>query len=267
MTIVVNITIFILKDAFHIPNSAVNVIGISELSKNIGDFKSKGTRINSSGQDSILTWNNKQYSRSFVHSDSCLPEMSVNDGYSKFYRFCNLIDRIQPVDRQCYHNEYRRRKDVLKPISPNDILDTVPYEIGEEITFKNKDHVEKGIIEEIGILDYSNTPTFTIKFRDDRKESAHPDQISADGETDAADIPISPDEFLNNAKYLNEDHLQKLQNPLPLTDLEVEWKKIHDRHGHLPFAEIDKLASCGVFPKKFEVLRGTSILCPSCIFG
>ena len=43
---------FILKDAYHIPNSAVNVIGVSELSKNLGDFEEKGTRI-----DSLLGFN------------------------------------------------------------------------------------------------------------------------------------------------------------------------------------------------------------------
>ena len=213
---------FVLKDAFHIPDSAVNVIGISELSKNIGDFKSKGTRIDSSGQDSILTWDNKQFMRSFIHSESCLPEMPINDGYSKFHRLCNLIDKIHPVDRQCYHNDFRRRRDAVRPIPPKEVLQSCPYDVGEEVLYKNKDHVEKGIIEGIKLLDYSNTPEITVKFRDTRKATAHPDQISTSEETDAADIPISPQEFLENAIHLSEDDLQKLKNPNQLTDLEIK---------------------------------------------
>ena len=258
---------FILKNVFHIPDSAVNVIGISDLSKNIGDFDSRGTRIDSSGQDSILTWNNKQFVQSFAHSDSCLPEMTVNDGYSNFYRFCNFADKVYPIDRQCYHNKYRRRRDIVQPISPTEILQSVPYDVGEEVIFKNNDHVEKGIIEEIKLLDYSNTPSLTVKFNDSRKAEAHPDQITSEEENDVANIPVSPQEFLQNAKYLNEEHLKQLQNPKQLSEMEIEWKRLHDCHGHLAFSDMDKLTAHGVFPKRFGAMKGKTILCPSCIFG
>ena len=50
--------------------------------------------------------------------------------------------------------------------------------------YKNKDHVEKGIIENISLLDYSNIPSVTVKFHDTRKVHAHPDQISTLEEND-----------------------------------------------------------------------------------
>ena len=258
---------FILKDAFHIPNSAVNVIGISELSKNVGDFKEKGTRIDSSGSDSILRWNNKKFVRSFIHPDSCLPEMPVNDGFSKFHNLCNFVDKIQPVDRQCYHNEVRRRRDVLRPISPDEVLRSCPYDVGEAVIFKDSHHFEKGVIEDIKVLDYSNTPVFDIKLKNGRKEIAQSDQITTEDETDLSDIPVTHHEFLENARYLSEEDLKKIEHPLPLSPIEVEWKRLHDRHGHISFTEMDKLVECGIFPTKFECMKGKSILCPSCIFG
>lgn len=118
--------------------------------------------------------------------------MPVNDGFSRFHRLCNFIEKVHPVDRQCYHNEHRRRREIIKPISPDEILQFVPYDVGEEVLYKNKDHIEKGIIEDISLLDYSNTPSLTVKFHDSRKVQAHPDQISTSEENDVADIPISP---------------------------------------------------------------------------
>ena len=61
--------------------------------------------------------------------------------------------------------------------------------------------------------------------------------------------------------------LALLAKPLPLNKLEVEWEKIHDKFGHLPFAELDKLVKHGVLPSKFKSLAGKQILYTSCIFG
>ena len=117
------------------------------------------------------------------------------------------------------------------------------------------------------MLDYSNTPSLTVKFNDSRKAEAHPDQITSEEENDVANIPVSPQEFLQNATYLNEEHLKQLQNPKQLSEMEIEWKRLHDRHGHLAFSEMDKLAAHGGFSKRFEAMKGKTILCPSCIFG
>ena len=45
---------FILKEVFHIPDSPMNILGISSFSTIVGDYQNKGERINSSGQDSIF---------------------------------------------------------------------------------------------------------------------------------------------------------------------------------------------------------------------
>ena len=40
---------FVVNNVYHIPDSPVNILGLSAFSKCIGDHESKGTRINSSG--------------------------------------------------------------------------------------------------------------------------------------------------------------------------------------------------------------------------
>ena len=81
---------------FYIPDSPGNILGISAFSKCIGDYESRGTRINLLWQDLVFSWNNGQYTRPFSHCNSNMPILSVNDGYTKFHRFCNFIDRINP---------------------------------------------------------------------------------------------------------------------------------------------------------------------------
>ena len=94
---------FTLKEVFHIPDSPVNILGISTFSKIIGDYESKGTRIILSGQDSVLTWDHGKYQRTFQHSDANMPALPVNNGFSKFSKFCNFVDRINPIKAECYH--------------------------------------------------------------------------------------------------------------------------------------------------------------------
>ena len=130
---------FLIPQVFHIPDSPVNILGVGAFSKAIGDYNIKGTRINSSGQDSIFSWDEGKYSKTFRHSESDMPEMPVNDGFAAFHRFCNFIDAICPISQQCYHTKSTHTS---KSIGAN-------YECGEEITYKNADHVERGIIESI----------------------------------------------------------------------------------------------------------------------
>ena len=67
-----------LKKVFHIPYSLVNILGVSVFLKAIGDFDMKGTRINSSGQDSVFSWDNEKYSKTYTHSELHMSEMTMD---------------------------------------------------------------------------------------------------------------------------------------------------------------------------------------------
>ena len=85
---------FALAGALHIPFSPVNILGICAFSRIIEDYAERGSRIYSSGQESIFSLNHGKFQRSFPHSDAGLPELTVNDGYFKFHWFCNFVERI-----------------------------------------------------------------------------------------------------------------------------------------------------------------------------
>ena len=72
---------------------------------------------------------------------------------------------------------------------------------------------------------------------------------------------------MQHAQCLTEDDIKLIQHPLLLSSLDREWKREHDRLGHIPFADMDRLVKGGMLNKKFGALRGKKILCPSCMFG
>ena len=182
--------------------------------------------------------------------------MAVNDGYSNFYLFCYFIDNIQPIDTQCYHTAHplRQSQQLIYPASDLPSRED-PYSIGGEVLYKDDDHIEHGIIKRVS-LGPDKLTMYEIKFKDNHTATATPSQLTAPDETEMAEIPTSPEDFIHNAKFLDATELALLVKPLPLNNLEVEWEKIHDKFGHLPFAELDKLVKHGVLPSKFKSLAG-----------
>ena len=89
-----------LAGALYKPSSPVNILGVYAFSWIIEDYEERDTRIDSSGQKSISSWNHGKFKRPFLHSDTRLPELPVNDGYSKFHRFCIFIERVHPIKQQ-----------------------------------------------------------------------------------------------------------------------------------------------------------------------
>ena len=105
--------------------------------------------------------------------------------------------------------------------------------------FKNTDHLEAGVIENIVNDNKKNTAIFHIKFKGDQQLEARMDQISAPDKTDIRKIPISPQDFLAALKHLSVEDIKKIQSPKILSPLQIKWKKLHDHHGHTSFAEMD----------------------------
>ena len=133
--------------------------------------------------------------------------------------------------------------------------------------YKNKDHIEKGVIEKIVHDDYSNETKYDIKFRDDRKILAYEDNILASDESDVSILPNDVKDFLKNAKCLTAEEISMIRSPPVLNELQKEWKILHDQYDHLLFAMMDKLVTNNILPNKFKVLKGKQIICPSCMFG
>ena len=187
-----------------------------------------------------------------------MPELPVNDGYSKFHKLCNFLDTYQPIHQQCHH-VHSKQIDDYEQISP--------YAVGEEILYKNNHHVEKGIVKDVKYDHLKSQIMVHIKFSGNRKVKAHPDQIMSKEETDVATIPYTATEYLEQTKCLNAEELSMFRNPEKLSDLQKEWMLLHDQYGHLTSAEMSKLVDFGVFPRKLKKLKDKKIIYPSYIFG
>ena len=60
-----------------------------------------------------------------------MPELPVNDGYSRFHRMCNFLDKFQPIYEQCY-NVNSAQRDKYKQV--------VPYAIGDRERSSREHH-------------------------------------------------------------------------------------------------------------------------------
>ena len=80
-----------------------------------------------------------------------MPEMTVNDGYVTFHCFCNFIQKINPcTETQCFHS--------YDPPKGKTSIE-VSYKCGEEVLYKNADHVGKGVIKKI---DFDKTKKYFL---------------------------------------------------------------------------------------------------------
>ena len=144
----------------------------------------------------------------------------------------------------------------------------VPYNIGEKIIYKNNDHIEKGVIEDIAINSNQSKFLVHVKFSGNRKVTANLDQIISQDESDVATIPFtSPAEYMEQVKCLNEEELQVLKYSDKMSELQKKWMMLQDQYGHLSTTEMERLLDLGVFLKKYKKLLYKNIISLSCILG
>ena len=70
--------------------------------------------------------------------------------------------------------------------------------------------------------------------------------ILAKDEDDVASNTIQPSELLEHAKFLSVDDIYLIKQPVPLSKVEREWMREHDRLGHI---YMDKLVRGGMLNK------------------
>jgi len=122
-----------------------------------------------------------------------MPELAVNGGFSEYHRFCNFVDKMQPIQKQCYHVNSTKNK-----------VDQQLYNVGEEVLYKNNDHIETGVIGNVTLSkEQNNRKQYHITFRDNRQILAHFDNIQAKDETDVATVPIENKDYAEEIKFLN----------------------------------------------------------------
>ena len=123
------------------------------------------------------------------------------------------------------------------------------------------------MIEKIVLNDTTSKVNYDIKFRDDRKITANEDNILSKDETDVSILPNDAKDCVHTARCLTAEEIKTIKEPPVLSNLEQEWKSIHNQYGHLPFTSIDKLVTNNILPSKFKVLQGKKFMCPSFMLG
>lgn len=79
-----------LKDVLFFKDSPVKIISPSKLATEWGPtIDHEGTSITTKYLYSYFTWKFGEFSRTIQHPYHCLPELSVNEGFSSFKQFCN----------------------------------------------------------------------------------------------------------------------------------------------------------------------------------
>ena len=97
------------------------------------------------------------------------------------------------------------------------------YDCGEEVIYKNTDHIEKGVIEKVDIDKKTKDFIYDIEFRDDRKITTSRDHVMAVDETDVSILPSEAKDFIYNAKCLTREEIQQIKNPKQPSNLQREW--------------------------------------------
>ena len=162
----------ILKDVLYFPDSPVNVLSVTAFAAQLDD--DHGTWIKTSRHQSVFTWDNEKFSKTLVHPASNLPQMTINNGYSVFTSFYNVLEKAKVIPRVC--------KSVLLVGGPSNnnemdltIPNSVPAMSSEEKSIKDQyitvqqlslirdGHCETIILESVDLDMDGMVPYFTVK--------------------------------------------------------------------------------------------------------
>ena len=252
----------VIKDALYVPAMPFRLMAVNQYAKQIeGKPGSEGTGIFSFGWHSKFKWKKQQFCKTIPHRENIdIPVMIVNNGnktYSHFHKsFMSLYD-CEPNFAASFHSV--TSSDPLVPILPDS--DRQDYETEPEYTkfvFDLSDNKEIPII-------LSSPPT-----QEDTTLFSDTDHLSSSLTcAPAANVPIHKQAktYENLQSITATFSLQDFANATfsTLTSDQKELLSWHNRLGHLPFSDLQHLASTGAIPKRLQHVDHPK--CVSCIFG
>ena len=238
----------ILKDALYFPTSPVNIISCTALAEQLND--ENGTTIKTFWKHSIFEWDHGKNQRTIIHSESKLPVIEINEGFSVFTTFSEVFD-----------------KQMNQNVNIKQINST--FKIGDQVCYSKDGHTEIGTLDRIEMSENDLVPYFRISFGGTREIKTTKEFVFHVDEPDLATIPVSPAQLQKFAKFLTIEALEQLMSPIPIDSLLHEFMIYHHKLNHLPYQQMFILADKGVLPKKFRKIKSylKKPLCPSCLFG
>lgn len=277
-------------DTYFIPQSPKILISPVQWSEQINDEDEEGKNIQSFRTYSRLRWRSK-FTKTFDHPPhSRLPDMLVNEGYSKFSNFARRVSlfvrskddgsthsfRVAPREgtRKEYELDLQTDGDENSPlINTNDHW---------EATFSPKDFTKMLQNNDCKIVHvqkvhppcaYNNhIPHYDVNlvgsdqtYENISEDHLHPfDSVDPASIENAEDI-IYMDEInkcfdendLPSDEYKNSDHMDALQQEL------MDW---HYKLNHTSFSTLIEYANLGLIPRRLRNVTQLP-LCDSCLYG
>ena len=291
------------EDVLYFPQSPVNILSVTCFAEQLKDLRR--TRISTGGMDSIFTWDQNKYRRTIVHPESGLPELPVNEGYTRFHSFCSLLSKYFPTPRFAFCSAftsvpqsigidlvtddeggaanreggeanheggqiYDSPNEPVDASPPNTSGTTVDFAIGSVLQLNMH---ELNLSTPVKLVDIDakpdGTPIYVVKDTKGNKYRVAREHLQHFNTPDIAKIPTTPDDLCAVAPYLSKDQLVELYkcvaNPSSLTPVQEEFLSWHNRLGHMPFAQMKRLADRGALPRRFAKVSCPK--CASCLFG
>ena len=195
----------------------------------------------------------RKYVKTIVHSDSHLPEMIINEGFSNFKTFCNYFTTNSSTTNKSFTTSSTKMSS--------------QYEIGMEIQYIKDDHTELATI--TSITTNNNSPTiYTLRLASTEQiVETTQDFMKSLEEQELTQFPSTTSDIKEIISQLSKDDLLQLLN-FQHSTLQQEFLTLHEHLNHLSFKDMFQLIEHGKLPEKFKNLKyKTNMICPSCIFG
>ena len=249
---------------FFFPDSPVNILSVTKFADQLND--DEGTGIDTKRNHSVLYWNKKQFQRTVRHPASNLPEMPLNEGWSRFSLFSKLIGQKVCLEKQhCHcHANLVEDDDNDSPISKSIDLSDDIFHVGETLLYLKEGRTTYARIEKI-TLGPDSVLRFKVKTSSGDEIETTKEFLRDPKSPDIGWIPTSVPETKNVTADIPDEVLKKISNPVKLNPLEEELLALHERLWHLPFSVMFRMVKMGLLPKKFCKLKNKTPPCVSCL--
>ena len=266
----------ILKGALFASDSPVNIISVTALAEQLDD--NNGTWIQTSRYTSIFKWDFGKFSKTIVHPTSRLPQLQVNDRFSKLTPFYTFLENAGAVSRThdaiflcgaVFDNEDPTIlvHPPLNSFKESEKQSESSYEIGQQLKFTRDGHCEKVTLDSVDVDMDTMVPSYNIKLKNGIITSVTKEYLSDIDSGIFSYIPSTCEKIKEQAEHINSETLQSLLHDKPPSPLLKEFFNLHERLGHMPFAIMFRLCSNERLPENCLVLQDSHLLRPSCIFA
>ncbi len=241
-----------IKNCFYKPNSPVNILSVSELSKQTFHDSGGGTYIASCDTFSTFVWNNRKHTRTLDHPPNCMPLMPINEGFSDFSSFLTQF-------AACFSHQSGSRHVFATEVDSFAAGDKVKYCRDGHIVDATIDAINRGEQTVIKITTETGQEITTTKEFLLTPNDPLVSDVTVDKATLRDLLPSLPPSELDAL-------LKHAANPSALDPIQSEWVYWHDKLGHLSPTIMKRIPKVGFIPRRLASIKKVPP-CASCIFG